>query len=117
MSDKINVIKAAAKLISEDINSLELYKDKYSEPSEIMSMEVNSQYVPDSLLLFLKQIIVSKNSDSKVMAISQSIVQGANPRGAILPLQLGVGVQMHHQFGRYTEQPRILYVICGSTKV
>ena len=49
--------------------------------------------------MFLKQLIISSNCDRKIASIGQAIVQAAAPSRAISPLQIGLGVQMHHHFG------------------
>ena len=62
-------------------------------------MEENRDFVPESLLTFLKQIIDHKNSKNKILSIGQAIIQACMPRGVIAPLQIGLGVQMHHLYG------------------
>ena len=35
----------------------------------------------------------------KIASIGQAIMQAAQPRVLLAPLQIGLGVQMHHYFG------------------
>ncbi|WAR13477.1 hypothetical protein MAR_027657 [Mya arenaria] len=98
-SEKNAVIKTAAKLIIKDIKDMQFSKEIYPSVDEMITIETNKKYVPSSLMLFLEHLVTSKNADTKTIAIGQSIVQSAIPRGAILPLQLGFGVQIHHHFG------------------
>ena len=93
------IIETAAKLILNDIKSLEKSLEEYPTPSDIMCKDTNRQFVPNSLELFLKLIIDNKSSELKTLSIGQAIVQSSRPRGIISPLQIGLGVQMHHQFG------------------
>ncbi|WAR13570.1 hypothetical protein MAR_027750 [Mya arenaria] len=94
-SEKNAVIKTAAKLIMKDIKDMQFSKEIYPSADEMMTIETNKKYVPSSLMLFLEHLVSSKNADTKTIAIGQSIVQSAIPRGVIL----GLGVQMHHHFG------------------
>lgn len=55
-------------------------------------------YVPQSLTLFLRTLFVGKEKELKVCSLSQAMMQATRPRGLLPPLQLGVGVQMHHHF-------------------
>ena len=44
-------------------------------------------------------MFLEKNSDTKIASTGQPIIQAARPRVLIAPLQIGVAVQMHHNFG------------------
>jgi len=98
-SEKAAIIKTAAKLVLNDIKDIEASKIEYPSTEEIMSVESNQKCVPESLHQFLNQIIDHKKKERKVISLAQAIVQAAVPRKLIAPLQLGLGVQMHHQFG------------------
>lgn len=99
LSEKDAVIKAAAKLILEDIKSLHCDKQNYPTTDEILSLDANRNYVPASLHLFHEHILTSKVQRRKIVSIGQCIVQNCSPRSTIAPLQIGLGVQMHHHFG------------------
>ena len=93
------IIRTAAKLISSEIKDIEINKEQYPSPNDIMLMEANLECIPEKLQLFLKHVIDIKGSERKVASIGQAIVQASAPRSVIEPLQLGLGVQLHHHFG------------------
>ena len=97
-SEKRSIIKAAAKLLKSDIRSIPVSKENYPPPSDISSAEKNFGYVPESLQLLLQDIFSEKNTRLKISSIGQAIMQAARPRALITPLQLGLGVQLHHSF-------------------
>lgn len=66
---------------------------------EISSLETNCAFVPETLHLFLRTIFTEKNAEHKIASIGQAIIQAARPRVLIAPLQIGLAVQMHQQFG------------------
>ncbi|XP_052087706.1 uncharacterized protein LOC127724691 [Mytilus californianus] len=78
---------------------MEFSRSVYSSPATIASCEENIAYLPDSLKQLLGGIFSEKDCDLKVAAIGQSIMQATRSRSLIAPLQLGLGVQMHHHFG------------------
>lgn len=93
---KILLIEAAAKLIKSDIKMIST--DPLIYPAlETMETEAAIKFLPSSLNLLLRNIIVPKN-DLKVAAIGQSIVQSSRPRKVIAPLPLGIAVQMHYHY-------------------
>ncbi|XP_045199496.1 uncharacterized protein LOC123553863 [Mercenaria mercenaria] len=98
-SEQKAIILTAAKLIFSDIKSGEYSKEIYPTASEIMSLESNLKYVPESLQIFLNKIIDNKQGEKKIASIGQAIVQAACPRSVIAPLQIGLGVQVHHLVG------------------
>ena len=93
------IIRTAAKLISSDIKDIQTNKEEYPSSNDIMSMDSNMECIPENLRLFLKHVIDIKSSERKVASIGQAIVQASAPRSVIEPLQLGLGVQLHHHFG------------------
>ena len=62
-SEKRAVIQTAANLIVSDLKLINGTKEEYPNPEELKSFDANSDYVPDSLQSFLKQIIDHKNSE------------------------------------------------------
>jgi hypothetical protein len=61
-------------------------------------VEKNLQYIPESLQTFLLTLITVKGPRLKVSAIGQAIMQAVRHRCQIAPLQIGIGVQLHHHF-------------------
>ena len=98
-SEKYRVIETAGKLIKNDIKSVRADSSNYPSSDKIRSIEENMTFLPGTLKLFLQNIFVGKGSDTKVASIGQAIMQSARPRILNTPLQLGLGVQMHRQFG------------------
>jgi hypothetical protein len=92
------IILAAAQLIKSDVQSLKGERDVYPTAREIGSIEANLNFVPQSLQLFLQNLSAEKKSDLKVSSIGQSIMQIIRPRTLLSPLQIGLGVQLHHSF-------------------
>lgn len=97
--EKEALIQTAANLIAEDIKALSSDRRCYPTSEEIASMDAYSKYIPQSLMMFLEHIFTGKVQKGKVASIGQCIVQGCLPRSTIAPLQIGLGVQMHHDFG------------------
>ena len=95
-SEKMRVIETAAKLIKSDLKLITHSKDHYPT-SEEMNAEKAMAFVPESLRILL-QTLFPVNSSTKVASLGQAITQAARPRAILCPLQLGLGVQLHHHF-------------------
>ncbi|CAG2231115.1 unnamed protein product [Mytilus edulis] len=96
--EKRALIRAAAKLIKSDIRSVDTTKSIYPTPANIASVDNNLSYLPESLLLFLSNIFSEIDPSVKIASIGQAVMQASRPRALITPLQLGLGVQVHHNF-------------------
>ncbi|CAG2196688.1 unnamed protein product [Mytilus edulis] len=96
--EKRALIRAAAKLIKSDIRSVDTKKSIYPTPANIASVDNNLSYLPESLLLFLSNIFSEIDPSVKIASIGQAVMQASRPRALITPLQLGLGVQVHHNF-------------------
>lgn len=97
--EKQAVIEAAAKLIKNEVKSVPGSKEYYPASSDISSQEKNLEYVTQSLQTFLEILFSEKDSDLKVSSIGQAIMQAVRPCGLLPPLQIGLGVQLNHNFG------------------
>ena len=96
--EMLRIIKTAARLIENDIKSIITPKDTYPSIDNI-SCDANAiDYIPLSLQLFMKTMYSSKGNDLKLASIGQSLMQAVCPRAILGPLQLSLGVQMHHHF-------------------
>ena len=62
------------------------------------SIEKNFAFIPDLFRLFLCILFVGKDLELQIAWVGQAIVQATRPRVILAPLQLGLGVQMHHHF-------------------
>ena len=100
--EKAKLLKTAAKLIQSGIRSLECTRDDYQASSTI-TLESNLYYMPQSLRDFLNVLFQNNASDLKKQTkhtpIKQAIVQATRPRVLLAPIQIDLGIQMHHVFG------------------
>ena len=97
-ADKLRLIAAAAELLKNDIKSVSHTKDYYESCSELSSVEEAISFLPDSLVLMLKTMFPSKDGQVKVASLGQAVMQATRPRTILAPLQVGLGVQLHHDF-------------------
>lgn len=97
-AQKTSIIKAAAELIKSDIRKISVSRKSYPSPDDVASLSTNLEFVPKSLQLLLGTIYSGKDCDLQIASIGQAIMQAARPRLLIAPLQIGLGVQVHHSF-------------------
>jgi len=97
-NERENILLTAAKLIKNDIQSMQYDKSFYPASENVKSIEDNLAFLPKSLLIFLNNIFVEKDCKLKIAVVGQAIMQACAPRNVICPLQLALGLQMHHQF-------------------
>ncbi|WAR07353.1 LOW QUALITY PROTEIN: hypothetical protein MAR_017311, partial [Mya arenaria] len=95
---KKNNILEAAKVIKTEIDASKTNKLFSPNASSISSTEENKTYIPDSLILLLSSMFFTSD-DVELASIGQAIIQACRPKSILAPLQLGLGVQLHHQFG------------------
>ena len=62
------------------------------------SSTASLEYIPDCLKSFLRIVFAGKDVAVKLASIGQAIMQASRPRILLAPLQIGLGVQMHHHF-------------------
>ena len=98
-TEKAAIISTAARFILNDIKAMDKGKNTYPQAPEIKSLISNLDYLPESLQLFLQKVIKNKQGKKKIASNGQSIVQTATPRSLICPLQLELGVMVHHMSG------------------
>ena len=96
--EKNRIILTAAQLIKNDIKSLIQKRDAYPSCHDMASIDEACSFLPDSLQSFLKQLFTSTDGKMKIASLGQSIVQATRPRVIRAPLQLGLGIQLHHHF-------------------
>jgi hypothetical protein len=97
-AEKLRLVETAAKLIKNDMKSVTQSKDVYPSSGEITSAEEAMAFIPGSLQLLLQTLAVGNDRDTKIASLGQAIMQCIRPRVLIAPLQIGLGVQMHHHF-------------------
>ena len=66
--------------------------------SDLTSVNECVNYLPETLRVLLGIIIAGKDTNFKVASIGQAIMQACRPRVLLVPLQLGLGIQLHHHF-------------------
>jgi hypothetical protein len=86
-------------LILSRLKSIESAKNEYPSVSDIESIEKNLEYLPESLKICLSSMFSERECLVKLSSIGQAIVQATRPRSLIVPLQIGLAVQIHHTFG------------------
>jgi len=97
--EKHRIISTAAKFIKSDIKAMQQQKEVYPGSDEMSSVENATAFVPESLQILMKLLLTSNDTEVKLASLGQAIVQATRPRVLISPLQLGLAVQLHHQFG------------------
>ena len=97
-SEAIRIIETAAKLIKNDIKGIQTSSEYYPSRNDLEKVAV-LEYVPKTLLIFHRKIFAGKDNDLKLGSIGQAIMQAARPRALLAPLQFGLAVEMHDQFG------------------
>lgn len=86
---KQKIILTAAELIKAEIKDLKVISNEYPTPTDIQDIGGNLSYLPDSLKSFLTSIVTGKETERKVSAIGQTIIQAVRPRVLLAPLHLG----------------------------
>ena len=59
----------------------------------------NVEYLPKCLRVFLDNLFVGNGKSVPLESIGPLIMQHVRPKALIVPLQLGLGIQMHQHFG------------------
>lgn len=93
--EKRAIIQTAARLIKQDIKGITTSGMQYPQIEE--DAETHVEFLTESLRTFLSDIFAGK-SRVKLASIGQSIMQAVRPRALMVPLQIGLAVQLHHNF-------------------
>ena len=96
--ERYRIIETAAKLIKSEIKNIDVSSDVYPTSAVMSDVEEALKFIPDILKSFLELLFVGKDIKLKLASVGQAIVQAVRPRVILAPLQLGLGVQMHHHF-------------------
>ena len=92
------IIETAARLIKSDVKStVPSITDQYPG---VNSLDLSNalSFVPQTLQAFLSCLFVGEDKNRKVASIGQAIIQSVRPRAVVVPLQIGLAVQMHHLY-------------------
>lgn len=102
--ERNRIVLMAAKVIREDIRSRAYNCDTYPTSEEIAAG--GCDLMPETLSLLINEIVLPKNSDRNVqtyhrksLAIQHCIVAAARPRSFVSPIQIGLSIHLHRQFG------------------
>ena len=98
-TEKNRIIETAAHLLRNEIKESERSSLFYPSTADIESRTRCKEFLPSSLRLLLEKMFVAKISDLRVASIGHAIMQAVRPKAIIAPLQIGLGVQLHRQFG------------------
>ena len=96
--EQCRTAETAAKIIKNPIKELDSNNTSYTSPDEMESSAKNVEYLPKSLRMFLDNLFVGKEKSVLLASIGQAIMQQVRPKTLIVPLQLGLGIQMHQHF-------------------
>ncbi len=91
----MKLVDTAAKLIREDIKAVETSHTVYPSYDELGSDECIN-FLPQTLRSLLEGLIKGRGAQTKIASIGQAIMQAARPWVLLAPLQVGLGVQLHH---------------------
>lgn len=97
--ERLSILTTAAKHLKSEIRSINVSKDVYPSASLISSLSENLNYIPKGLRTFLQGLLAEKENHIKVSSIGQALMQATRPRCLLSYLQIGLAIQMHHNFG------------------
>ena len=93
------LLKTAGQLILSEIKAMPNARTYYPRFDDDHSVCEQVQYLPPSFQNLLREIFKNKDGEMRVASLGQAIIQADRPRTAMVPLQLGLAVQVHHRFG------------------
>ena len=97
-AEKLRITKTAAKLFKSDIQAVSQMKHSYACSHELSSVEEAVSFLPESLQVMLITLFSVKQEPVKSASLGQVIMQATRPRSILAPLQVGLGIQLHHHF-------------------
>ena len=93
------IVETATKIIKNAIEELGSNNNSYPSSGGMESSGKNVEYLPKSLSTFLDNFFVGKEKSVPLASIRQAIMQQVRPKVLIVPLQPGLGIQIHQHFG------------------
>ena len=97
-AEKQRLVETVAKLLVNDIKAMSASTDFYPKSTHMSSVDEAIAFLPKSLQMLLRSLFSGKDIDVKLASLGQAIMQATWPRVLLAPLQLGLGIQMHHHF-------------------
>ena len=108
----LSQVETVAKLIKSDVKLVKQPQEFYPSSIEISSTDKAMSFIPNSLILLLQTLAVGKDINSKVASLGQTIMQCIRPRALIAPLQIGLGIQLHHHFAsKFLRHPSCTWIL------
>lgn len=96
---KSEILTAAACLLRNDmLDILNTNKEAFNFFHVLESQEQSIQFLPPSLRILLEKLFRGKNKTMKIASIGHAIIEASRPRSLSTPLQLGLGIELHHHF-------------------
>ena len=97
--EKMAIISTAAKLIKADIKQVITDHTVYPDFSMLSNIEECEKFVPESMQTYLDTLITAKSTELLKASLGHALMQATRPRVLMVPLQVGLGIQLYHQFG------------------
>ena len=97
-AQKQAIVETAVQIIKSDIKChVPSITDQYPRAKSLKLGSALS-FLPNTLQTLLNGLFVGKQTRCKVVGIGYAIVQAVQPHAVIAPLQIGLGVQVHHLY-------------------
>ena len=94
----VHLLRENIEYVPESLVHLLRENIEYVPESLVHLLRENIEYVPESLVHLLRVLLSGKDIDLKLPSLGQALIQASRPRTLMPPLQLGLGVQLHHHF-------------------
>ena len=96
LEDSSYILKAASKLILDDVRKKVHDKDEYPAFNEVESLERNLENLPNSLTNFLSFLI---SDELKIASIGQALVQSMRHKTYVSPIPFRLSASLDNTFG------------------
>ena len=90
------IIKAAGKLIMENIRSVKYENAFYLTKESMGDLTANREWMPPYLQVMMSYLV---KAPLKQASLGQGIVQATRPRSCLPPILLGIGIDVDHVLG------------------
>ena len=97
--ERDRIIMAARKFIKNGIKEVYTPMDSYPGTETISDVDNCLRFLPPALKLFLSLLFTGLEPSLKIASIGQAIIQASRPRAILAPLQIALGIELHHCCG------------------
>lgn len=102
--ERISILKAAARILKEDIRGMVCKLDEYPSCDHVKSG--GNSFFPDSLNVFFDELVLKEKKspqktklyETKVCAIKNFIISLVRVRSFLSPVMFGLGIQLHRKY-------------------